>query len=239
MVYPGRVSNVFVGLGIIFFVTFLYVGVGLAESQMDHSTSGALYFWLLAVGSLLFGEWMVYDAIRRRPLLVVDRHGLKSRTSQVPWSDVGEIRVVESELIVQHRVSRAPYPAGQLRRPGVKSEFITLNTMQIPRSDKALEDIAARIESYRPDRYRRQASPLGITQPTQPSRILIVIDRFRIVRHGALFIIAAVVMVFFGIMIAWVVYRDYHESIGTIVLALVSLYWLSAGLAAVIAGCAC
>ena len=238
VVHPDRVSNAFVGLGFIFFVALAFLAVGVAQWQDYHSIASALALWLLASGALVFGAWLVREAIIRRPLLVVDRHGLTASTGQLPWSDIGEIRVVKSELVVQRRV-----------RPDCGDTL--LNTAQMRGSDKALEDIAARIESCRPAPYRRPASPLDIAQPTHqasqgctansflaqhPRSILVVIDRVRLVRKGTLFIITAVIMMLLGGVLDWAAYRDDHEWFDTLVLTLVSLYWLSARLAAALAG---
>jgi len=213
VVHPDRVSIAFVGFGFIFFVALTFLAVGVAQWQDYHSIASALALWLLASGALAFGVWLVREAIIRRPLLVVDRHGLTTPTGELPWSDIGEIRVVKSELVVQRPI-----------RPG--SGDTLLNTTQIPGSDKALEDIAARIERCRPAPYRRPTSPPDIAQPTHsasqsctahslfaehPRSILVVIDRFRLVRKGTLFIITAVIMMLIGGVIDWVAYRDDHE----------------------------
>lgn len=238
VVYPDRVSNAFVGLGFIFFVALIFLAVGVAQWQEYHSAASALALWLLASAALVFGLWLVREAIIRDPLLVVDRHGLTTPTGQLPWSDIGEIRIVKSELVVQRPT-----------RPD--SGDTLLNTTQIPGSDKALEDIAARIESCRPAPYRRLTSTPDIAQSTlltsqgctanslraqHPRRILIVIDRFRLVRKGTLFIITAVIMMLLGSVIDGAAYRDDHEWFETLVLVLVSVYWLSSGLAAGLAG---
>jgi len=238
VVYPDRVSNAFVGLGFIFFVALIFLAVGVAQWRDYHSAASALALWLLASVALVFGVWLVREAINRRPLLVVDRHGLTTPTGQLPWSDIGEIRVVKSELVVQRPI----WP---------DSVDTLLNTTQIPGSDKELEDIAARIESSRPTPYRHPTSPPDIAQPTHPASqgctanpllakyprsILIVIDRVRLVRKGTLFIITAVIMMLVGSVIDWAAYRDAHEWFEALVLVLVSVYWLSAGLAAGLAG---
>jgi len=238
VVHPDRVSNAFVGLGLIFFIALTFLAVGVTQWQDYHSIASALALWLLASGALVCGVWLVREAIIRRPLLLVDQDGLTTPTGQLPWSDIGEIRVVKSELVVQRPV-----------RPDCGDTL--LNTAQIPGSDKALEDIAARIESCRPPPYRRPASPRDIAQPTHPAsqgrtansflaqhlrRILVVIDRFRLARKGTLFVITAVIMMLVGSVIDWAAYRDHHEWFEVLVLMLVSVYWLSAGLAAALAG---
>jgi len=238
VVHPDCVSNAFVGLGFIFFVALIFLAVGVAQWQDYHSIASALALWLLASGALVFGVWLVREVIIRRPLLIVDRHGLRTPTAQLSWSDLGEIRVVKSELLVQRPI-----------RPDCGDTL--LNTAQIPGSDKALEDIAARIESCRPALYRRPASPPDIARPTHPASqgctahslfaqhprsILVVIDRVRLARRGTLFVITAVIMMLLGSVIDWAAYRDDHEWFETLVLMLVSVYWLSAGLATGLAG---
>jgi len=238
VVYPDRVSNMFVGLGFIFFVALIFLTVGVAQWRDYHSTASALALWLLASVALVFGFWLVREALLRCPLLVVDRHGLTTPTGQLPWSDVGQFKVAKSELVVQRPIRS-------------NSGDALLNTTQIPGSDKALEDIAARIESCRPVRYRRPTSPFDIAWPTHPASqgctansllaqhprsVLVVIDRLRLVYKGTLFIITGVIMMLLGSVIDWAAYRDYHEWFQALVLMLMSLYWLSAGLAAALAG---
>ena len=63
-----------------------------------------------------------------------------------------------------------------------------------------------------------------------------MIDRLRLVRKGTLFIITAVIMMLLGSVIDWAAYRDDHEWFQALVLMLMSLYWLSAGLTAALAG---
>jgi hypothetical protein len=229
VVYPDRVSNAFVGLGLIFSVALIFLTVGVAQWQEYHSTASALALWFLASVALVFGVWLVREALLRRPLLVVDQRGLTTPTGQVPWSDVGEIRVGKSELIVQRPIR-------------LNSGDTLLNTTQIPGSDKALEDVAARIESCRPASYCHPTSPPDIAQPTDPASqgctansllakhprsILVVIDRLRLVRKGTQFIITAVIMMFLGSVIDWAAYRDYHEWFKALMLILMSFTGLA------------
>ena len=71
VVYPDRVSNAFVGLGFIFFVALLFLAVGVAQWQEYHSAASALALWLLASVALVFGLWLVREAIMRDRLLVL------------------------------------------------------------------------------------------------------------------------------------------------------------------------